>query len=165
MKLFILGFLLIGNVFSSVDGISDIILKSERTLYVVDGDSLSLQMRIAGIDTPEHNQSCQKKPHKTLDCGQIAKNYLQDLLVTTPGKLSITPIAIGYYKRVLVRVYKGKTDIGRMMVLAGMAFSFKHTYDEEQQLAQSQKRGFWGYYTPPIEPYKYRKANTYQHKY
>jgi endonuclease YncB( thermonuclease family) len=43
------------------------------------------------------------------------------------------------------------------MVEAGMAFSYKDTYRKEEELAKEDKLGFWDFYTPPIEPYKWRK--------
>jgi len=53
MKLFTLCFLVSINAFAKV---GDFTLASEKTLYIVDGDSVSMQMRIAGIDTPEIKQ-------------------------------------------------------------------------------------------------------------
>ncbi|QKQ23779.1 hypothetical protein HUE58_00890 [Candidatus Ruthia endofausta] len=50
MRLFILCFLLSVSAFANLDNFS---LASEKTLYVLDGDSISLQLRIKGIDTPE----------------------------------------------------------------------------------------------------------------
>ena len=57
MKLFILCFLVTINVFAKV---GDFTLDSENTLYIVDGDSISMQMRLAGIDTLEMRQKCTK---------------------------------------------------------------------------------------------------------
>lgn len=159
MKLFILCFLLIGSAFSDVD---NFILDSEKTLYIVDGDSVSLQMRIKGIDTPEITQTCEKTQYQTIDCGQLSKAYLKKLLETIPGKLLIMPIVIDQYHRVLVRVYKGGINIGKLMVESGMAYSYKNTYRKEEELAKSKKVGFWGFYKPPIKPYKYRKINKYR---
>ncbi|CAC9586582.1 hypothetical protein [uncultured Gammaproteobacteria bacterium] len=155
MKLFFLLFLLVSNAIA----IDSFTLNSEKTLYIVDGDSVSVQMRIAGIDTPEITQPCQKIQHQTIDCGRLAEGYLKKLLSTTSGKLLITPIAIDHYQRILVRVYKGNTDIGRAMVELGMAFSYKNTYRQEEGSAKSKKLGFWGFYKPPIKPYQWRKAN------
>ncbi|MDC9715495.1 MAG: thermonuclease family protein [Gammaproteobacteria bacterium] len=155
MKLFTLFFLLISNAIA----IDSFTLNSEKTLYIVDGDSVSVQMRIAGIDTPEITQPCQKTQHQTIDCGRLAKDYLKKLLSTTPGKLLITSIAIDHYQRILVRVYKGNIDIGKAMVESGMAFSYKDTYRQEEDLAKSKKLGFWGFYKPPIKPYQWRKTN------
>jgi endonuclease YncB( thermonuclease family) len=53
--------------------------------YIVDGDSVSLQMRLTGIDTPEITQTCEKTQHQTIDCGQLSKRYLQRLLREMPG--------------------------------------------------------------------------------
>lgn len=159
MKLFILCFLLIGSAFSDV---GNFILDSEKTLYIVDGDSITLQMRIKGIDTPEITQTCEKTQYQIIDCGQLSKEYLKRLLREIPGRLLITPIEIGHYHRVLVRVYKGDIDIGKSMVESGMAYSYKNTYRKEEELAKSKKVGFWGFYKPPIKPHKYRKTNKYR---
>ncbi|BBB22377.1 nuclease domain-containing protein [Abyssogena phaseoliformis symbiont OG214] len=122
MKLVIFYLLLIGRVFA----IDDFVLNSEKTLYIVDSDSL--KMRIKGIDTPEITQTCKKIQHQTTDCGQLSKGYLKKLLRKTPGRLLITPIEIDHYHRVLVRVYKGDINIGKLMVESGMAYSYKNTY-------------------------------------
>ncbi|RUM83617.1 MAG: hypothetical protein DSZ17_02110, partial [Candidatus Thioglobus sp.] len=54
MKLFTLCLLLSIN---AIADISSFTLSSEKTLYIVDGDSVSMQMRIKGIDTPEIKQT------------------------------------------------------------------------------------------------------------
>ncbi|BAS67425.1 thermonuclease family protein [Bathymodiolus septemdierum thioautotrophic gill symbiont] len=161
MPLFILVFLFVGSAFASIKPFA---LNSEKSLYIVDGDSISLQMRIANIDTPETRQTCQPTKDKIIDCGRLSKDYMKTLLTKTPGKITITPIAIGHYKRVLVKIYKGDIDIAKTMVEEGMAFAFGDFYKQEEELAKSKKVGFWGFYQPPIMPRKYRKSNPYQHK-
>lgn len=156
MKLFILCFLVTTN---AIANLANFTLDSERTLYVVDGDSISVQTRIAGIDTPEIRQKCRKTKLKTIDCGRLAKGYLKKILKNIPGKLSIEPVGVDHYQRILVKVYRGDEDIGKLMVEAGMAYSYKDTYRQEEDLAKAEKLGFWGFYTPPIEPYKWRKIN------
>jgi len=69
-------------------------------------------------------------------------------------------MGVDHYQRILVRVYKGDTNIGRLMVESGMAFSYQDTYRQEEETAKRQKLGFWGFDTPPIEPYKWRKLNN-----
>lgn len=64
MKLFIFYLLLMAKVFANIENFT---LDSEKTLYIVDGDSVSLQMRLAGIDTPEITQTCQKTQHQIID--------------------------------------------------------------------------------------------------
>ncbi len=156
MKLFILCFLVTINVLAKV---GDFTLASEKTLYIVDGDSISMQMRIAGIDTPEMRQKCRKTQFKIVDCGQLSKDYLKQALQELPGELLIKPIAIDHYDRVLVKVYKGDVNVGRLMVENGMAFSYKNTYRQAEDTAKLEKLGFWNFYTPPIQPYKWRKIN------
>lgn len=160
MKLFIFCILFVSNAFASIE---NFVLDSEKTLYIVDGDSVSLQMRIAYIDTPEITQPCQKIQGHTLDCGRLAKDYLNKLLDSTMGKVTVIPITIGYYKRVLIQLHKGNTDIAKAMVKAGMAFAYGDTYKKEEALAKTKKIGFWGFHQPPIIPRQYRKSNP--HKY
>lgn len=156
MKLFILCFLVAINAFAKVDNFT---LESDRTLYIVDGDSISMQMRLAGIDTPEIRQKCRETKLKTIDCGRLAKDYLKQALKNLPGKLLIEPVGVDHYQRILVRVYKGDVDIAQLMIEAGMAYSYKDTYRQEEEIAKAEKLGFWGFHTPPIEPYKWRKIN------
>jgi endonuclease YncB( thermonuclease family) len=154
MKLFALCLLLATNTLANIGNFT---LGSEKTLYIVDGDSISMQMRIAGIDTPEIRQKCSKTQFQVIDCGRLSKNYLKQTLQNLPGELSIEPVGVDYYNRILVRVYKGDVNVGKLMVEAGMAFSYKDTYRKEEELAKENKLGFWDFYTPPIEPYKWRK--------
>ena len=156
MKLFTLCLLLSINALANIGSFT---LDSEKTLYIVDGDSVSVQMRIAGIDTPEIKQKCRKIKFQVVDCGRLAKDYLKQVLQNLPDELLIEPIGIDHYNRILVKVYKGDTDVGKLMVEAGMAFSYKDTYRQEEDLAKAEKLGFWGFYTPPIQPYKWRKMN------
>ncbi len=57
MKLFIASLLPLVNAWDNIDNFS---VSSDRSFYIVDGDSISLQMRLAGIDTPEIKQNCQQ---------------------------------------------------------------------------------------------------------
>ena len=156
MRLFTLCLLLSINALANIGNFT---LNSEKTLYIVDGDSVSVQMRIAGIDTPEIKQKCRKTKFQVVDCGRLAKDYLKQVLQNLPDELLIEPIGIDHYNRILVKVYKGDTDVGKLMVEAGMAFSYKDTYRQEEDLAKAEKLGFWDFYTPPIQPYKWRKMN------
>ncbi len=156
MKLFIALLILTLQAVASPD---DFTLHSEKTLYIVDGDSISMQMRIQGIDTPEIRQMCKKTKFESIDCGRLSKNFLKKTFKKLPGVLLIKPMGTDHYQRILVRVYKGDTDIGKYMVEQGMAFSYKDTYRQAENEARKHKRGFWGFYMPPIKPYKWRKQN------
>ncbi|SMN16998.1 succinoglycan biosynthesis protein [uncultured Candidatus Thioglobus sp.] len=158
MKLFIFSLFISFSALANIDNFS---LSSDRSLYIVDGDSISLQMRIAGIDTPEIKQNCRQYSGRIIDCGQLSKRYLKRLLKSLPGKLSIQPIGVDHYQRILARVYKGDINVGKLMVESGMAFSYKNTYKQAEKDAKAEKLGFWGFDTPPIEPYKWRKLNRH----
>jgi endonuclease YncB( thermonuclease family) len=175
MKLFVL--CLLFGYCSFVGAQSDF----KYPLVIVDGDSINidvllflevaqahqddmddrtlLRMRIAGIDTPEWNQPCEKNLGISISCGQIATKHLQNLLGYFTGKLVIKPIGVDYYDRVLIRLFVGEVNIGKQMVLEGMAYSYGDTYLKEERLARSEKRGFWAFSKPPINPKKWRKKN------
>jgi endonuclease YncB( thermonuclease family) len=154
MKLFIFSLFIVVNTFASS---GDFSFKNQQSLYIIDGDSVSLQMRIAGIDTPEIKQKCQQYANKIIDCGRLSKRYLQRLLKSLSGEITISPIGVDNYQRILVKIYKGDVNIGKRMVESGMAYSYKNTYRQEEDLAKAEKLGFWAFATPPIKPYKWRK--------
>lgn len=156
MKLFIFSLFVSFNVLATISHFS---LDSHKSFYIIDGDSISLQMRIAGIDTPELNQTCRKYVDQVIDCGQLSKRYLHKLLKSLSGELVILPVGIDNYQRILVRVYKGEVNVGKRMIESGMAFSYKDTYKQEEKVARTEKIGFWGFDTLPVKPYKWRKLN------
>lgn len=154
MKLFVLSFCVVLPVFSYT---GDMLLDSDKVFHIVDGDSINVRMRIAGIDTPEVNQKCKSTENETIDCGILSKKYFQKIIQEMPGDLVVSLVGVDHYNRLLVKVFKGSTDIGRLMVEDGMAFSYKDDYRLEEDASKKNKTGFWGFYSPPIEPYKWRK--------
>ncbi len=130
-----------------------------KSLSVIDGDSLSLRMRVVGMDAPELGQPCQQVQGERLDCGRLSKAYLQQALKTLPGELRLVPMGKDNYQRILVRVYKGEVNLAQYLVEQGMAFSYRDTYLKEQQQAKAAKRGFWSYHTPPIKAYRWRRQH------
>jgi len=175
MKLFVLCLLF---SFCSISGAqSDV----KHPLVIVDGDSVNidvllfldfaqvhqgpmgdralLRMRIAGIDTPEWDQTCEKSLAVVISCGELATEHLQHLLGSLSGELALKPIGVDYYNRVLIRLFVGETNIGKQMVLDGMAYSYDKTYLVEEALARKEKRGFWTFAKPPINPKEWRKKS------
>jgi endonuclease YncB( thermonuclease family) len=134
-----------------------IAMDNANAFYVVDGDSISLSMRIKGIDTPEKKQKCMKNKGKVINCGAIATEHLKFLLEHLPGEFIVKPITIGYYGRVLVSLDKGGADVAKRMVADGMARAYGAQYKVEEKIAKQKKIGFWGYYAPPMNPKKWRK--------
>ena len=164
-------------------GVHSCIFASElkQSLFIVDGDSVNinvvlfldlaqapmeelgdktdLKMRIAGIDTPEMKQTCEMEQGKLINCGVLAKNYLQKLLESESGDLVIKPIGVDYYHRILIRLFKGETDIGKKMVEEGMSYSYDSTYKIEETYAKENKLGFWNFFKPPVNPKIWRKEH------
>jgi endonuclease YncB( thermonuclease family) len=154
----------------------------KHPLIVVDGDSVNidvllflevaqthqetmddrtlLRMRISGIDTPEWNQTCEKTLEIVISCGDLATKYLHRLLENTAGRLSLKPLGVDYYNRIMIRLFVGEINIGRQLVLDGMAYSYDETYLVEEALARKEKRGFWSFAKPPINPKQWRKINN-----
>ena len=155
--------------------------ESKQSLFIVDGDSVNinvvlfldlaqapmeelsdktdLKMRIAGIDTPELKQTCEMEQGKSIDCGFLTKDYLQKLLESEPGDLVIKPIGVDYYHRILIRLFKGETDIGKKMVEEGMSYSYDNTYKIEETYAKENRLGFWNFFKPPVNPKIWRKVH------
>ena len=174
MKLFI--FCLWISVYSCVYS-----SESKQSLFIVDGDSVNtsvalfldlaqapmeelgdktdLKMRIAGIDTPEIKQTCEIEEGKSIDCGVLTKDYLKNLLASESGDLVIKPIGVDYYHRILIRLFKGETDIGKKMVEEGMSYSYDSTYKIEETYAKENKLGFWNFFKPPVNPKIWRKEH------
>ena len=155
--------------------------ESKQPLFIVDGDSVNinvvlflniaqasmeelgnktdLKMRIDGIDTPEIKQTCEIEEGKSIDCGVLTKDYLQKLLESEPGDLVIKPIGVDYYHRILIRLFKGETDIGKKMVEEGMSYSYDNTYKIEETYAKENRLGFWNFFKPPVNPKIWRKEH------
>ena len=140
----------------------EFLLQGHQSLYIIDGDSANIKMRIEGIDTPELGQSCEKRVGIVLDCGVLSKAHLSFLLRETSGALSVQLLGFDVYSRALVHITKGGVDIGAKMVADGMAFSYDRYFLEEKK-ARANVRGFWNFYKPPIKPKDWRKQH-YQRK-
>jgi endonuclease YncB( thermonuclease family) len=52
----------------------------EGEASAIDGDSLNMEIRLFGIDTPEADQTCKDAQGRTYPCGQIASEALAALL-------------------------------------------------------------------------------------
>lgn len=136
----------------------EVSLPSYQSLYLVDGDSVNLKMRLKGIDTPEIEQLCQISRRRQVDCGRLAQQHLQQLLKNTSGKLVVNLLGFDNYQRALVSIYKGGTNIAQQMVLDGFAFSYGD-YPLEQKQAQNNKVGFWAFFKPPQQPKLWRRTH------
>lgn len=142
-----------------------IIAASGQHVKVADGDSFAIgihKIRLHGIDAPEYYQTCSDASNTAWECGKAARASLEKML-RLPG-LSCTASAIDQYGRSIATCSTVSiTDIGSAQVLAGMAISHDfygiRDYGDEEDIAQTAKRGIWiGDFTPPAE---WRKAKQF----
>ncbi len=106
--------------------------------YVVDGDTLDVdnrRIRLWGINTPERKQLGY----------QDAKDYLKKL--TVDAKLTCKAFYYDKWKRTVASCEIEGQDIGRLMVLSGMAIDYKKYskgfYADDETTARLAKRGLW----------------------
>ena len=114
------------------------------TLRVIDGRTLSLDgrvFRLAGIDTPDPGQPCQW-PKKTINCGNIARTALLDLVAG--AIVTCRPLADA--SDGAARCSAGGFDVGANMVHTGWAVATADApdaYRRNQQNAKAARRGLW----------------------
>lgn len=116
---------------------------AEGPAHVVDGDSLvvsSQRVRLAGIDAPELDQTCQRGA-VSYPCGREAKAALARLIGGAP--VSCAVIGRDRYGRDLAECTAGDADLNAAMVRAGQAIAFGN-YELEEGFAQAERAGLWG---------------------
>ena len=112
------------------------------TPRVADGDTLVFsgeRLRLAGIDAPELDQSCEAAAGDYA-CGREARRFLAGLL--EQGETECRGNEEDRYGRLLVRCVCGTTEVNSAMVRAGWAVSYGG-YETEERLARDQKAGLW----------------------
>ena len=124
-------------------------MMSGRVAQVRDGDSFVLEgagVRLAGLDAPERDQTCQDADGKEWPCGRVAERRLRDLL---ESRVTCTPLGWDRYDRVLARCTAAAIDIGGALVAEGLAVS-TGGYGAEEADARAAGRGLWaGPFVPP----------------
>lgn len=108
-----------------------------RDAYVIDGDTLAAgdtRLRIWGIDAPEADH-----PH-----GPAATEHMKRLVA---GRvLTVTPIEVDAYGRLVARIRAGRDDIGAAMVRDGYAMvpnGPRHVYARLERQARKSRSGLW----------------------
>lgn len=125
----------------------------------IDGDSIRLggdQIRLEGIDAPEHAQACRDAAGRSYDCGRVSRRFLSGLL----AKRELRCLVSGQdrYKRSLARCFAGDEEINATLVRMGHAIAFGR-YESEEDEAKSSKRGIWaGSFERPAD---YRRAHPH----
>ena len=157
----IISFLFIYVFFASKDIFVVCPNNTNYRLYIVDGDTFylnNIKIRIIGIDTMElHNQKSwvmRKLNTRNESClyqyAILAKSLLMN--ITNSQCIKVKLYNKDKYGRYLARVYNCTldlsecTDLGRYMVLIGLAISFDDEYKQEENIAFSKRRGVWKCY-------------------
>ena len=133
---------------------------------IIDGDTLSLNFRFKGIDTPETRQRCERQG-ACYPCGVRATEALRELITTKQGKLKELRFKVwetGRYGRLIVTPFLGNKDISLELIKQGWALAYRRylpdalraDYLAAEQDAKTDKRGMWdGAF---IEPWKWRRG-------
>jgi endonuclease YncB( thermonuclease family) len=110
----------------------------------VDGDSLNMEIRLFGIDTPEADQTCKDDQGRDYPCGQIASEALAALL--KDKIISCETKTRDRYSRPVAICYSDHIDIGGALVEQGLAVAFRRYSDKyvaTEERARAAKRGLW----------------------
>ncbi len=122
------------------------LLAAEGGVRVVDGDTLWLgatEVRLFGVDAPEHAQTCQRAG-ADWGCGGWATGVLQAMVagreVICDGR------GTDRYGRTLAVCRADGADLNAALVRAGAAFAYRKystVYVPEEQAAQREGLGVW----------------------
>ena len=125
---------------------------------VVDGDTLVIgaqAIRIEGIDAPEDGQSCTDPDGGQWSCGLEATDALRAL---SAEGVSCVGSEFDAYERLIATCSADNADIGKAMVLGGMALAYRQystRYVVNEEVARNARRGVWqGSF---VEPWRWRK--------
>lgn len=137
----------------------------EGRVSAIDGDSLNMQIRLFGIDTPEAVQICKDERGRDYPCGQVASDALaklvQDKIVSCEVKTR------DRYGRPVAICYADNIDIGGALVDAGVAVAFRKYSDKyvaNEERARAARRGLWaGTFEMPWD-YRERKRKQSEAK-
>ncbi|SFQ66313.1 thermonuclease family protein [Donghicola eburneus] len=116
-------------------------------IRVIDGDTLSdgeITYRLNGIDAPESGQTCLNSSGTSWRCGEAATAFLVDLLANSD--LKCQAMARDRYGRTIATCFASGTDLGKSLVEAGLAWSFRRyddVYSEAEETAKARHKGVW----------------------
>lgn len=129
-------------------------------IRIIDGDTIELnkdKIRFAGIDTPELGQTC-LKDFKKIDCGQLSKNFLSNLI--DGKKITCEIEGEDFYGRLIGECFVEGKSISSILVRNGFAFAYQKysdVYVADEEYAKINNLGLWN--TIFEYPWTYRKNN------
>ena len=111
---------------------------------VVDGDTLDIgdeRIRLAGMDAPEQFQQCLDSQGGLSTCGRAATDFVEAMVA---GGVTCTVSERDRYGRAVATCAAGGADLGRALVLAGLALNeprYTPDYQAEEDEARHERRG------------------------
>ncbi len=114
---------------------------------VVDGDTLRVAgqaVRIHGIDTPEHDQTCLTAERVAFACGDVATRAMAQLIGGAP--VVCEGRERDRYQRLVAKCYVDGRDLGAVLVASGYAMAYqKYSVDylAYERQARAAGVGFW----------------------
>lgn len=133
---------------------------NSKDLRIIDADTIWLngdKIRFSGIDAPELGQIC-LKDFKKIDCGQLSKNFLSNLI--DGKKITCEIEGRDFYGRPLAECFVEGKSISSMLVRNGFAFAYQKysdVYIADEEYAKINNLGLWN--TIFEYPWIYRKNN------
>jgi endonuclease YncB( thermonuclease family) len=116
----------------------------------VDGDTIRLagrRVRLVGIDAPELAQTCTGPDGQEWRCGAAARTEMAHLIAN--GTVGCSTSGDDVYGRPLADCHVGDVDLGRAMVVAGLAVA-DGNFTREEAAARQARVGIWnGSFTRP----------------
>lgn len=101
---------------------------SSASLYAIDGDTLSIDVRLRGVDAPELDQMCLDNA-KCVPCGRYARAFLRELIFNKAAQIEIDRSTS--YGRLVGTVSSDNQDIAQTLIEAGWAIPIDEFLKED----------------------------------
>lgn len=122
---------------------------------VIDANTLAIageRVRLAGIDAPDLDQTCETRRGRAYDCGAIAARVLADLV--RGERVACEGGGRDSTGRLVAVCRLGRLDLGEQMVLSGWALAAPAdgAYARAEAAARGVQEGMWkGRFLPPSD--------------
>jgi endonuclease YncB( thermonuclease family) len=117
-------------------------------LRVIDGDTVDVgetRIRLFGVEAPEPDQLCAHVKGPSWQCSNWATQKFRDIYEGKPARCEPMDMS---YERIVARCFVGEEDVGRFLVVSGLAYAnrkFSFDYDLEEKSAAVSDTGLHGF--------------------